>query len=82
MIKEIFEAKSFAIVGVSREEDKVGHIIFKNLISKGIIAIPINPYAESIQGVKCYKSLLESPNVDCVIIAVPAKFAVSLTIVI
>ena len=74
MVKEIFEAKSFAVVGASREEDKVGHVIFMNLISRGIKAIPINPNAESILGVKCYKSIAEIEKVDCVIIAIPAKF--------
>lgn len=74
MVKEIFEAKSFVVVGASREEYKVGHVIFRNLISKGIKAYPVNPNAESILGVKCYKSLLDIDKAECVIIAVPAKF--------
>ncbi|MFA5259534.1 MAG: CoA-binding protein [Candidatus Pacearchaeota archaeon] len=74
MIKEVFESKSFAVVGASKEEHKVGHIIFKNLISNGINAIPINNNAKEILGKKCYKSLLEAPKVDCVIIAIPAEF--------
>lgn len=73
MANEIFESKSFAVVGASREENKVGHVIFKNLISRGIKAIPINPNADFILGRKCYKSLSEIEKVDCVIIAVPAK---------
>ena len=73
MVKGVFEAKSFAVVGVSREEDKVGHVIFKNLISRGIKAFPINPNAECILGKQCYKSLLEAEKVECAIIAVPAK---------
>jgi len=77
MVNEIFEAKSFAVVGASREEYKVGHVIFRNLISKGIKAIPVNPNADSILGVKCYKSLLDIDKVECIIIAVPAKFVPS-----
>jgi len=77
MVKEIFEAKSFAVVGASREENKVGHIIFKNLVSRGIKAIPVNPNAESVLGVKCFKSIVDIEKVECVIIAVPAKFVPS-----
>jgi len=73
MVKEVFEAKSFAVVGASREEDKVGHVIFKNLISRGTKVFPINPSADYILGQKCYKNLSEIEKVDCVIIAVPAK---------
>ncbi len=73
MVKDIFEAKSFAVVGVSREEDKVGHVIFKNLISRGIKAFPINPNADYILGRKCFRNLSEIEKIDCVIIAVPAK---------
>jgi acetyltransferase len=78
MVKEIFEAKSFAVVGASREENKVGHIIFKNLISRGIKVFPINPNAESILGQVCFKSLLKIEKIDCVIIAVPAKIVPSI----
>ncbi len=77
MVKDIFEAKSFAVVGASREEDKVGHVIFKNLISRGIKTFPINPNAENILGKVCYKSLFEIDKVDCVIIAVHAKIVPS-----
>ena len=73
MVKEVFEAKSFLVVGAAREETKVGHVIFKNLISRGVKAFPVNPNSEEILGIKCYKSILDSPSADCVIIAVPAQ---------
>lgn len=73
-IKEIIEANSFAVIGASKDETKVGHVIFKNLISNGIKTYPININAESILGYKSYKSVLElKEDIDCVIISIPAK---------
>ena len=79
MVKEVFEAKSFAVIGAAREEDKVGHVIFKNLITQGVKAFPINPNADCILGEKCYKSLLDiNEKIDCVIIAIPAKIVLQI----
>ncbi len=78
MVKDVFEAKSFAVVGASREEDKVGHVIFKNLITRGIKAFPINPNADYILGRKSFRNLSEIEKVECVIIAVPANIVSSI----
>ncbi len=71
-----FTSKIFAVVGASREEQKVGHAVFKNLLAnKHILALPVNPNAVEILGKKCYKDLYEVPyNIDCVVIAVKAEF--------
>ena len=74
-VKEFFNAKSFAVVGASRDEKKVGHAVFKNMLESGKQIFPVNNKAEEILEQKCYKDLLEIPyNVDCVVIAIPAKF--------
>lgn len=71
-IKNFFESKTFAVIGASRHEGKVGHTVFKNLIQANKQAFPINPKASSILGKKCYKDIFEVPyNIDTVIIAVP-----------
>jgi acetyl coenzyme A synthetase (ADP forming)-like protein len=72
----IFHAKSIAIVGASREPDKIGHVILRSLLRgfKGRI-YPVNPNANAIAGLKCYKSVTDIPGeLDCAVIAVPAKF--------
>lgn len=75
-----FSARNIAIVGVSRDTKKVGHIIFRNFIDaeyKGNI-YPVNVKAEEILGHKVYKSILDIPGkLDLVIIAVPAEFVFS-----
>ncbi|MDD5193052.1 MAG: CoA-binding protein [Candidatus Nanoarchaeia archaeon] len=71
----IFNSKSFAVIGAAREHDKVGHVIFKNLLSKGIKTFPVNPKANEILGYKCYKNVSEiNEKIDCVIIAIKHEF--------
>jgi len=69
-----FNAKTYAIVGASRDEKKVGHAIFKNLLHSDKKVFPVNPKAKEILGHRCYEDILEIPyQIDCVIVAVPAK---------
>jgi acetyltransferase len=73
-VKDFFNAKTFAVVGASRDEKKVGYAVFKNLLESGKKVFPVNQKAEKILENKCYNDLLEIPyEIDCVVIAVPAK---------
>jgi len=75
-LEVFFKPRSIAVIGASREERKVGHKIFRNLIDSGFPGklYPINPHAEEILGFKCYKSVLDVPSeIDLSVIAVPAK---------
>ncbi len=72
-----FSAKNIAIVGVSRDAKKVGHIIFRNFVDANYEGkvYPVNHNAEEILGRKVYKSLTAIPGkLDLVIIAIPADF--------
>src|SRR3989344_6103152 len=68
-------AKNIAIVGVSRDNKKVGHVIFRNFVDakyNGSV-YPVNISGEEILGQKTYKSILEiKEKLDLVIVAVPA----------
>jgi len=61
-IKNFFEPKRLAIAGVSRNEKKFGHVIFQELIKNQYDVLPVNPEAEVIAGVKCFKTLAELPT--------------------
>lgn len=61
-IQKFLAPRKFAIAGVSRNEKKWGGSIFKELREKGFELYPINPNADEIQGVKCYKSVKELPE--------------------
>ncbi|MCX8175159.1 MAG: CoA-binding protein [Candidatus Micrarchaeota archaeon] len=72
----VFNPSSIAVIGASREPNKIGHVIVKNFVDGGFSGnvYPINPNAEEILGLPAYKSVLDVPGkVDSAVIAVPAK---------
>jgi acetyl coenzyme A synthetase (ADP forming)-like protein len=74
-LEKFFSARSVAIVGVSKDPKKVGHVILRNFVDgdyNGRIFV-VNPNAEEILGHKAYKSILDiAEQIELVIIAVPA----------
>jgi len=64
----------FAVVGASRNPEKYGHQVFKDLMKAGYKVYPINPNADEILGVKCYPSLKDLPEKpDVVDLVVPPQ---------
>ncbi len=79
-LQSFFDPKSVAIVGASRQKGKVGYEILTNLVagSYGGKIFPINPKADSIEGIQCYPDLVSIGEVpDLVIIIVPAALVPS-----
>ncbi|MBC7114705.1 MAG: acetate--CoA ligase, partial [Archaeoglobi archaeon] len=75
MLEGMFNPDSIAVIGASRDVGSVGHSILMNLKKtyRGRI-YPVNPKAETIEGLKCYKSVKEIPDkVDLAIIVVPNR---------
>ena len=56
-IKEIFQLKNIAIVGLSKSEEKPSHQVPKYLIEHGYNVIPVNPTITEVLGRKCYPSV-------------------------
>ncbi len=80
MLEALFEPRSVAVVGASRDETKVGHLVLDNLIEGGFPGelYPVNPKVEEIHGLRCHASLSELPSVpDLVVVAVPAPIVPS-----
>ncbi len=74
-IEHILSPQSIAVVGASNRVGSLGLAIFRNLLDGGYqgILYPVNPKANSIQGVKAYPSLLEIPDeVDMAVLIVPS----------
>lgn len=64
----------FAVVGASRNPEKYGHKVFRDLRDAGYKVYPVNPNAEEILGVKCYPSLKDLPETpDVVDLVVPPR---------
>ncbi|MBN1509962.1 MAG: acetate--CoA ligase family protein [Sedimentisphaerales bacterium] len=75
-LESFFNPKSVAIIGASRQKGKVGYEILANMIEGGYAGkiFPVNPNADTIEGLKCFPNLKSIGQVpDLVIIIVPAK---------
>jgi acetyl coenzyme A synthetase (ADP forming)-like protein len=75
-MKRIFSPAGIAIIGASGDQSKLGYSTVKNIIDGGYKGkiYPINPKADEILGMKCYRSVREIPGkVDVAVIVIPAK---------
>lgn len=73
MIESLFRPESIAVVGASNDKNKVGNIIFRNIIStfNGKI-FAVNTNGSVIENYQSYKSLKDiNEKVDLVVVAVP-----------
>lgn len=69
-IDGFFTAQNIAVIGAAREPNKIGHIILRNLMANKTV-YPVNPNADEIMRLKCYKSVVEiEDKIDLAIIAV------------
>ena len=74
--KELLNPKSIVVCGASSDIHKPGGKALKNLLEspfRGPV-YAVNPKETEVQGVKCYASVNELPQVDCAIICIAAKF--------
>jgi acyl-CoA synthetase (NDP forming) len=75
MLEKMFNPESIAVIGASHVKGKVGRAVLDNLLNgyEGRI-YPINPNSPEIEGLKCYKSVLEVPGpIDLAVIVIPSK---------
>ncbi|MBP3343127.1 MAG: acetate--CoA ligase family protein [Bacteroidales bacterium] len=76
--EQLISPKSIVVVGGSEDTSKPGGSALKNLIDNkysGKLYV-VNPKAENVQWQKTYHSISELPEVDCAILAIPAKMCV------
>ena len=66
--------KRIAVVGVSRDPKQISYTLWQELRQRRYDAVPVNPAATEIDGVRCYPSVTEIvPPVDgALIITTPA----------
>ena len=76
MFRYLFNPSSIAVIGASTDPKKVGNAVLINLINGGFKGhiIPVNPKADKILDVRCYKDLSEYEGaVDMSVIAIPTQ---------
>jgi len=61
-IEKFFSAKAFAAIGASDNRKKFGNMAFRAMMDHGMAVYPVNPRRVTVEGVKCYPSLLELPD--------------------
>jgi predicted CoA-binding protein len=58
-IKEFYQLKNIAVVGVSKNEEKPSHEVPKYLIEHGYNVIPVNPTLSEVLGRKAYPTIAD-----------------------
>ena len=73
-IESFLSNRRIAVAGVSRDQKKFGFQVFKMLREKGFEVYPINPSADEIDGVPCFRSVGALPlNVHNLLVLTPKK---------
>ena len=68
--------RSVAVIGASRESDKIGNAVMRNLVDQGFrgLIYPVNPNTNSVAGVPTFASVLDIPEpVDLAVVIRPAR---------
>ena len=71
-----FRPRGVAVIGASRDPQKLGHGVVRNLINYGYDGpiYPINPHAADILDRRAYASILDAPDpLDLAVLVVPAR---------
>jgi acetate---CoA ligase (ADP-forming) len=77
MLETLLYPKNVAVIGASRSPEKVGYAVLANLVNGGFqgAIVPVNPGADEILGLKCYKSLNDyDGQIDLGIVVVAGKY--------
>ena len=77
MLEAIFNPASIAVIGASRDPQKVGYAVLDNLKKYNFLGklYPVNPSDDEILGLKAYAKLADiGMKVDLAVIAIPARF--------
>jgi len=76
-IDNLLKPGSIAVVGASREKQKLGRMVLDNIVKSGFKGkiYPINPKAKRIAGFTCHPTVSAvRQKIDLVVISIPASF--------
>ena len=72
MFDEFFDKKNvYAVVGASKDRNKYGNKVLRDLVSAGYKAVPVNPKEREIEELTCFENLRQAGKIDVVIFVVP-----------
>jgi predicted CoA-binding protein len=61
-ISRFLSSKTVAVVGVSRDNRQAANLVFNRLRTHGYEVYPVNPNAETIDGIQCYPDIPSLPR--------------------
>lgn len=71
-IESMLAARSYCVIGASRDIKKYGYAVYRALKSDGKAVYPVNPFTDSIGKSVCYPSVRDLPEtVDVAVFVVP-----------
>lgn len=73
-LEALFAPRSVAVVGATRSEEKLGHVVLRNILEGGYKGkvYPVNPTVDVVLGLRCYPSVVSIPGpVEVAVIVVP-----------
>jgi acyl-CoA synthetase (NDP forming) len=79
-LREIFESRSVAVAGASKDPSKAGHQVVRTLLAVGYLGkvYPVNPNENEILGLPCYSSIAEIKEpLDLIVICLPGKAVIT-----
>lgn len=78
-VADFLRAKRIAVAGVSRSGNQAANAIFRKLRDSGYEALPVNPAAQQVEGVRSFPDLVSIPGpVDGLVIATHPKVSIDL----
>jgi uncharacterized protein len=78
-VAEFLSGKRFAVAGVSRNSRQAANAVYRKLRASGFEAVPVNPHAMEVEGVRCYPNLNSiSGSLDGVVIATHPRYALEI----
>jgi predicted CoA-binding protein len=73
-IDEFIAQKTLAVIGVSRDRNKFGNIVYRDLRDKGYRMVAVHPAHNTVEGDPCYPDLASLPErVDGIVVVVPPQ---------
>jgi len=70
MIEELLARQSYAVIGVSPNQQKFGWIVYQSLKARGVRVYAVNPKYPEVHGDPCYASLADLPETPEVVVTV------------
>src|SRR5437868_3225007 len=60
-LQKFFSSSSFGVIGASNNRSKFGNKVLRKYLEHQLLAYPINPNEEKIEGLKSFKSVNDLP---------------------